>query len=69
MEKERKKLENQSMQSDERIDTLDSNIVDATAVAIDSSRKMEEAGRKLAMTQVGMERGGAMKRMPSKNTQ
>ena len=45
------------MQSDERIDTLDSNIVDATAVAIDSSRKMEEAGRKLAMTQVGMEGG------------
>merc|ERR1711931_273071 len=44
VEKQRKNLENMSMQSDERIDTLDSNIVDATAVAIDSSRKMEEAG-------------------------
>ena len=40
------------MQNDERIDSLDSNIVVATTVAIDSSRKMEEASRKLAMTQV-----------------
>ena len=52
MERARKILENKGMQNDERIDSLDSNIVVATTVAIDSSRKMEEASRKLAMTQV-----------------
>jgi chromosome segregation ATPase len=56
VEKKRKVLENQSMLSDERIDSLDSDIISATAIAIDSSRKMEEAGRKLAMTQVDLER-------------
>ena len=48
------------MQSDEKIDTLDSNIIDATAIAIDSSRKMEEAGRKLAMTQVTISRASRL---------
>ena len=52
VERARKILENKGMQNDERIDSLDSNIVMATTVAIDSSRKMEEASRKLAMTQV-----------------
>jgi len=56
VEKKRKLLENQSMLSDERIDSLDTDIISATAIAIDSSRKMEEAGRKLAMTQVDLER-------------
>jgi len=56
VERARKLLENQSMKSDEKIDSLDSNIIEATAIAIDSSRKMEEAGRKLAMTQVDLER-------------
>ena len=51
-ERSRKILENKGMQNDERIDSLDANIIIATSVAIDSSRKMEEASRKLAMTQV-----------------
>merc|ERR1712135_213550 len=56
VERARKILENKGMQNDEKIDSLDSNIVIATTVAIDSSRKMEEASRKLAMTQVDLER-------------
>ena len=52
VEKARKILENKGFQNDERIDSLDSNIISATQVAQDSSRKMEEASRKLAMTQV-----------------
>jgi len=56
VEKKRKLLENLSMKNDERIDTLDSQIIDATLIALESSRKMEEAGRKLAMTQVDLER-------------
>jgi len=56
VERARKILENQGMQNDERIDSLDQNIIIATSVAIDSSRKMEEASRKLAMTQVDLER-------------
>jgi len=55
-ERARKILENKGMQNDERIDSLDQNIIIATSVAIDSSRKMEEASRKLAMTQVDLER-------------
>lgn len=55
-ERARKILENKGMQNDERIDSLDANIIIATSVAIDSSRKMEEASRKLAMTQVDLER-------------
>ena len=51
-ERASKILENKGMQNDERIDSLDANIIIATSVAIDSSRKMEEASRKLAMTQV-----------------
>ena len=51
-ERARKILENKGMQNDERIDSLDANIIIATSVAIDSSRKMEEASRKLAMTHV-----------------
>merc|ERR1712135_229921 len=56
VERARKILENKGMQNDEKIDSLDSNIVIATTVAIDSSRKMEEASRKMAMTQVDLER-------------
>jgi len=56
VERARKILENKGMQNDERIDSLDQNIIIATSVAIDSSRKMEEASRKLAMTQVDLER-------------
>ena len=52
VERARKILENRGMQNDERIDSLDQNIIIATSVAIDSSRKQEEAARKLAMTQV-----------------
>merc|ERR550534_3652575 len=55
-ERARKILENKGMQNDERIDSLDQNIVIATSVAIDSSRKMEEASRKLGMTTVDLER-------------
>merc|ERR1712136_265181 len=55
-EKQRKILENKSMQNDERIDSLDQNIGVATTVAIESSRKCEEAQRKLAMVQVDLER-------------
>jgi len=56
VERARKILENKGMQNDERIDSLDQNIIITTSVAIDSSRKMEEASRKLAMTQVDLER-------------
>jgi len=56
VERARKILENKGMQNDEKIDSLDANIIIATTVAIDSSRKMEEASRKLAMTQVDLER-------------
>merc|ERR1719219_685118 len=56
VERARKILENKGMQNDERIDSLDQNIIIATTVALDSSRKMEEASRKLAMTQVDLER-------------
>merc|ERR1712025_200787 len=56
VERARKILENKGMLNDEKIDSLDSNIIIATTVAIDSSRKMEEASRKLAMTQVELER-------------
>jgi len=56
VERARKILENKGMQNDERIDSLDQNIVIASSVAIDSSRKQEEAARKLAMTQVDLER-------------
>ena len=52
VERARKILENKGFQNDERIDSLDSSIISATQVAQDSSRKMEEASRKLAMTQV-----------------
>lgn len=55
-ERARKILENKGMQNDERIDSLDSNIIIATTVAIESSRKCEEAQRKLAMVQVDLER-------------
>jgi len=55
-ERARKVLENKSMQNDERIDSLDQNIIIATTVAIESSRKCEEAQRKLAMVQVDLER-------------
>jgi len=44
------------MKNDERIDSLDNQIIDATQIALDSTRKMEEAGRKLAMCQVDLER-------------
>merc|ERR1711862_798265 len=43
VERARKILENKGMQNDEKIDSLDQNIVMATSVAMDSSRKMEEA--------------------------
>jgi len=56
VERARKILENKGFQNDERIDSLDSSIISATQVAQDSSRKMEEASRKLAMTQVDLER-------------
>jgi len=56
VERARKILENKGMQNDEKIDSLDQNIVMATSVAMDSSRKMEEASRKLGMTSVDLER-------------
>ena len=56
VERARKILENKGMQNDEKIDSLDQNIVMATSVAMDSSRKMEEASRKLGMTTVCIEK-------------
>merc|ERR1712142_1275309 len=52
----RKTLESKSFINDEKIDTLDERIITAQGIALVSTRNHEEAGRKLAMTQVELDR-------------
>jgi len=52
VEIQRKILEAKSFVNDERMDTLEENIVIAQDVALKSTRNAEEVARKLAMTQV-----------------
>merc|ERR1712133_192483 len=56
VEIERKTLESKSFINDEKIDNLDERIVTAQGIALVSTRNAEEAGRKLAMTQVELDR-------------
>jgi len=52
----RKTLESKSFINDEKIDSLDERIITAQGIALISTRNHEEAGRKLAMTQVELDR-------------
>merc|ERR1712136_255168 len=52
----RKVLEAKNMVNEERIDSLDTQIITAQEVAIVSTKNCEEITRKLAMTQVELER-------------
>merc|ERR1712087_1007513 len=56
VEIQRKVLEAKNMVNEERIDSLDTQIVTAQEVAIVSTKNCEEITRKLAMTQVELER-------------
>merc|ERR1719290_706349 len=56
VEIKRKILEAKSFVNDERMDALDEQIVIAQEVALRSSKNAEEVARKLAMTQVDLER-------------
>merc|ERR1719309_1746310 len=56
VEIQRKTLESKSFINDEKIDNLDERIVTAQGIALISTRNAEEAGRKLAMTQVELDR-------------
>merc|ERR1712135_268122 len=53
---QRKTLEAKSFVNDERMDSLEEQITLAQEVALRSTRNAEEAARKLAMTQVELER-------------
>ena len=52
VEIQRKVLEAKNMVNEQRIDSLNSQIIIAQEVALVSSKNAEEATRKLAMTQV-----------------
>jgi len=52
----RKTLESKSFINDEKIDSLDERIITAQGIALVSTRNHEEAGRKLGMTQVELDR-------------
>jgi len=56
VEMKRKILEAKNMVNEERIDSLDSQIITASEVALISTRNQEEMSRKLAMTQVELDR-------------
>merc|ERR1712002_1037826 len=56
VEIQRKVLEAKNMVNEERIDSLDTQIITAQEVAIVSTKNCEEITRKLAMTQVELER-------------
>lgn len=56
VEIQRKTLESKSFINDEAIDNLDERIVTAQGIALVSTRNAEEAARKLAMTQVELDR-------------
>merc|ERR1712200_90817 len=56
VEIQRKTLESKSFINDEKIDNLDERIITAQGIALISTRNAEEAGRKLAMTQVELDR-------------
>jgi len=56
VEMKRKVLEAKNMVNEERIDSLESQITTASEVALVSTRNQEEISRKLAMTQVELDR-------------
>jgi len=56
VEIQRKLLEAKNMVNEERIDSLESQITTASEVALVSTRNQEEISRKLAMTQVELDR-------------
>jgi len=56
VEIQRKVLESKNMVNEERIDSMDTQITTAQEVAIISTKNCEEITRKLAMTQVDLER-------------
>merc|ERR1711942_519912 len=56
VETNRKVLEAKNMVNEERIDSLESQITTASEVALVSTRNQEEISRKLAMTQVELDR-------------
>jgi len=56
VEIQRKTLESKSFINDEKIDNLDEKIAAAQIIALTSTRNAEEAARKLAMTQVELDR-------------
>merc|ERR1711931_481761 len=56
VEIQRKLLEAKNMVNEERIDSLESQITTASEVALISTRNQEEISRKLAMTQVELDR-------------
>jgi len=56
VEIKRKLLEAKNMVNEERIDSLESQITTASEVALISTRNQEEISRKLAMTQVELDR-------------
>ncbi|CAD5113281.1 DgyrCDS2459 [Dimorphilus gyrociliatus] len=58
-ERERKLLESRSLADDERIDTLETQLKEAKFIAEDADRKYDEAARKLAITEVDLERAEA----------
>jgi len=56
VEMRRKILEAKNMVNEERIDSLETSIITASEVALISTRNQEEMSRKLAMTQVELDR-------------
>ncbi|XP_050401695.1 tropomyosin-1 isoform X7 [Patella vulgata] len=55
-ERGRKVLESRSLSDDERIDQLEAQLKEAKYIAEDAERKYDEAARKLAITEVDLER-------------
>ncbi|XP_071169384.1 tropomyosin isoform X2 [Mytilus edulis] len=58
-ERGRKVLESRSVADDERIDALEQQLKEAKYIAEDADRKYDEAARKLAITEVDLERAEA----------
>ncbi|KAK3797663.1 hypothetical protein RRG08_054684 [Elysia crispata] len=52
----RKVLESRSVVDDERLDGLEAQLKEAKYIAEDAERKYDEAARKLAITEVDLER-------------
>ncbi|KAK7009001.1 tropomyosin-1 isoform X3, partial [Biomphalaria glabrata] len=58
-ERGRKVLESRSLADDERLDGLEAQLKEAKYIAEDAERKYDEAARKLAITEVDLERAEA----------